>query len=65
MLVRGGRSEMVDDAALERFRELLPDASIVEVHDAGHMVAGDSNTIFADAVIKFLDRVYPAKPAGS
>jgi hypothetical protein len=33
----------------------------VEVPDAGHMVAGDSNTIFADAVITFLDRVYPAK----
>jgi len=60
MLVRGGRSEMVDDAALERFRELLPDASIVEVSDAGHMVAGDSNTQFADAVITFLDRTYPA-----
>jgi pimeloyl-ACP methyl ester carboxylesterase len=64
MLVRGGRSEMVDDAALERFRELLPDASIVEVRDAGHMVAGDSNTKFADAVITFLDHVYPAKPNG-
>jgi pimeloyl-ACP methyl ester carboxylesterase len=62
MLVRGGRSEMVDGAALERFREILPDASIVEVADAGHMVAGDSNTLFAAAVLTFLDRVFPAKP---
>lgn len=63
MLVRGGRSEMVDEAALQRFRELIPDASIAEVRDAGHMVAGDSNTQFADAVIAFLDRVYPTRCA--
>ena len=60
LLVRGEHSNIVSDAGVERLRELIPAAEIAEVQGAGHMVAGDANTPFADAMIGFLERVYPA-----
>jgi pimeloyl-ACP methyl ester carboxylesterase len=35
-------------------------AELVDVSDAGHMVAGDRNDVFTAAILAFLDRV----PAG-
>jgi pimeloyl-ACP methyl ester carboxylesterase len=60
LLVRGGRSEIVTTEGVKRFQELVPNAECVQVDDAGHMVAGDANTVFAAAVLDFLNRVYPA-----
>jgi pimeloyl-ACP methyl ester carboxylesterase len=60
LLVRGGRSEIVTTEGVQRFQELVPNAECVQVDDAGHMVAGDANTIFAATVLEFLGRVYPA-----
>jgi pimeloyl-ACP methyl ester carboxylesterase len=60
LLVRGGRSEIVTVDGVRRFQELVPHAECVQVDDAGHMVAGDANTVFAAAVLDFLERVYPA-----
>jgi len=60
LLVRGARSNIVSDAGVERLRALIPQAEIAEVEGAGHMVAGDANTPFADAMIGFLERVYPS-----
>jgi pimeloyl-ACP methyl ester carboxylesterase len=37
------------------FLELVPHAQFVAVSDAGHMVAGDDNDAFANAVRAFLD----------
>jgi peroxiredoxin len=34
----------------------FPQIEFVDVRGAGHMVAGDRNDIFAEAVLDFLDR---------
>lgn len=56
LLVRGGSSELVTEEAARSFLALAPDAEFVDVAEARHMVAGDQNTIFADAVLGFLAR---------
>jgi pimeloyl-ACP methyl ester carboxylesterase len=55
LLVRGGKSELVSQADADEFLALVPHAKYVDVSDAGHMVAGDRNDIFAAAVIEFLE----------
>jgi pimeloyl-ACP methyl ester carboxylesterase len=59
LLVRGGVSEIVGEADVEAFRAVVPAAEYVNVPDAAHMVAGDRNDVFSDAVVSFLDRVRP------
>ena len=54
LLVRGGKSELVTEHAAQEFLQLVPHARFVDVSEAGHMVAGDKNDIFAKAVIDFL-----------
>lgn len=60
LLVRGERSEIVNDEGVERLVALIPHCEVAKVKGAGHMVVGDANTPFADALVEFLDRVYPA-----
>jgi pimeloyl-ACP methyl ester carboxylesterase len=55
LLVRGGASELVSEAIAREFVALVPDATYVDVHGAGHMVAGDVNDHFTRAVVQFLD----------
>ncbi|MEP0940977.1 MAG: alpha/beta hydrolase [Rhizobiaceae bacterium] len=55
LLVRGGKSELVAQEDADEFLALVPHAKYVDVTDAGHMVAGDRNDIFAAAVIEFLE----------
>lgn len=57
LLVRGRDSELVGEAEAEAFRELAPHAEIEDVRGARHMVAGDRNDVFADAVENFLARL--------
>jgi len=40
--------------------QLVPHARYVDVGGAGHMVAGDRNDAFNDAVVEFLQRELPA-----
>ena len=54
LLVRGRMSELVDEAHAQEFLELVPHAAYVDVSGAGHMVAGDKNDAFTDAVVEFL-----------
>jgi non-heme chloroperoxidase len=54
MLVRGRMSDIVSEAGAEAFLKVCPRASFVDVSDAGHMVAGDQNDVFTDAVVRFL-----------
>ena len=54
MLVRGRMSDLVSEETAQHFLELRPDAHYVDVSDAGHMVAGDRNDAFTDAVVDFL-----------
>jgi pimeloyl-ACP methyl ester carboxylesterase len=54
LLVSGARSDVVSDATIDEFLELVPHARHTRIDDATHMVAGDANTAFARAVAGFL-----------
>lgn len=54
LLVRGKLSDLVSPETAQEFLELVPHAQFVDVSDAGHMVAGDRNDRFTDAVVGFL-----------
>jgi pimeloyl-ACP methyl ester carboxylesterase len=56
MLVSGAQSDVVDADAVEEFRRRAPQAELVAVSRAGHMVAGDSNDDFSEAISGFLKR---------
>ena len=57
LLVRGGSSELVHEAHVREFLELVPHADYIDVADARHMVAGDSNDRFSDAVLDFVGKL--------
>jgi pimeloyl-ACP methyl ester carboxylesterase len=57
LLVRGGSSELVKEAHVKEFLQLVPHAEFVDVSDARHMVAGDRNDHFATAVLSFIGRL--------
>jgi pimeloyl-ACP methyl ester carboxylesterase len=54
LLVRGGSSELVEEAHVKEFLDLVPHASYADVAGARHMVAGDKNDQFTAAILKFL-----------
>ena len=58
LLIRGGSSDVVSSEGVKDFLYLLPSAQFIDVADAGHMVAGDKNDIFTDAVECFLDDTF-------
>lgn len=57
LIVRGGRSDVLSDAGIEDMVGLIPHAEVVEVAGAGHMVAGDDNDVFGNALQDFLGRI--------
>jgi pimeloyl-ACP methyl ester carboxylesterase len=54
LLVRGRLSDVVSEAVAREFVDIVPQAEYVDVGDAHHMVAGDRNDVFAEAVVGFL-----------
>jgi len=58
LLVRGQNSELVSQEHVKEFIELVPHAHFTDIKNAGHMVAGDRNDIFAEAVQSFLDKLF-------
>ncbi len=54
LLVRGQQSEIVSSDAVEEFLELVPHAQFQDIANAAHMVAGDSNDVFASTVLEFI-----------
>jgi len=54
LIVRGLQSDVVSDAGIADMQRLIPRAQIVEVPQAGHMVAGDDNDVFATRLTEFL-----------
>ena len=42
------------EAEVAEFLEMVPHARYVDVADAAHMIAGDRNDVFTDAVVTFL-----------
>ena len=56
LLVRGQVSDLVSEDRAEEFLARFPQVEFVDVQGAGHMVAGDRNDLFAEAVVDFLNR---------
>ncbi|MGA8546054.1 MAG: alpha/beta hydrolase [Mycobacterium sp.] len=56
LLVRGQMSDLVSQDRADEFLARFPQVEFVDVRGAGHMVAGDRNDVFADAVLDFLTR---------
>ena len=54
LLVRGGSSELVQEAHVREFLDLVPHADYIDVAEARHMVSGDANDSFSDAVLDFV-----------
>ena len=54
LLVRGASSELVTEEHAKEFLALVPHASYADVAGARHMVAGDQNDQFSDAIMTFL-----------
>jgi non-heme chloroperoxidase len=54
LLVRGGKSDLVSLEGVKHFLDLVPGASFVDVQGAAHMVAGDMNDVFSQAIIDFI-----------
>lgn len=54
LLIRGRMSDVVSEENARAFVEEIPNAELVDVADAAHMVAGDRNDVFTRAVIDFL-----------
>jgi pimeloyl-ACP methyl ester carboxylesterase len=60
MLVRGLLSDVVTQEGVDYLVSQIPDITLVEVEGAAHMIAGDKNDAFSDAVSVFLrDRIAP------
>lgn len=57
LLVRGALSDVLSEEAAVEFKEHVPHSSYVNVAGAAHMVAGDNNDVFADAVELFLSEI--------
>jgi len=57
LLVRGRQSDLLSAEGARAFLQLVPHARFVDVADAGHMVAGDRNDAFNDAVVDFLETI--------
>lgn len=56
LLVRGVLSDVTSQQSVEEFLKVVPHAEAVDVSGTGHMVAGDDNDAFTEAVAGFLDR---------
>ena len=57
LLVRGGMSDLVSMELAEEFLTMAPHAEFADVHNAGHMVAGDENDVFIAAMRGFMQRL--------
>jgi pimeloyl-ACP methyl ester carboxylesterase len=55
LLVRGMLSDIVTDEGVAILTNGIKDVEIVEVGGASHMIAGDKNDQFSDAVVAFLE----------
>lgn len=57
LLVRGKESNLITPQSAQAFLTLCPHAKFTDVAGAGHMVAGDKNDVFAQAILGFLDEI--------
>ena len=64
LLVRGQMSDLVTQERAAEFLERFPQIEFVDVAGAGHMVAGDRNDVFAEAVVGIPGQV-PRRPVNA
>ena len=57
-LIRGGSSDLVSAESVAHFRHLVPHAQYTDIAEATHMVVGDQNDAFGDAILDFLVRTH-------
>ncbi|HET6963511.1 MAG TPA: alpha/beta hydrolase [Acidimicrobiales bacterium] len=57
LVVRGLVSDLLSEEGARELLALVPHGELVSVAGAGHMVAGDRNDLFNDAIVSFLSRV--------
>lgn len=60
LVVRGRVSDLLSEEGARELLDLVPHGEMVSVAGAGHMVAGDRNDLFNDAVVSFLARTHPS-----
>ena len=65
LLVRGKMSDVVSEEGVKDFLELIPGARAIDVSGAGHMVSGDQNDVFNDAILSFLEELQDAGRCGT
>ncbi|MFK7897198.1 MAG: alpha/beta fold hydrolase [Myxococcota bacterium] len=56
LLVRGKMSDLLSEDGARAFLDQVPHAEFADVSGAGHMVAGDRNDLFSEAVLRFLEK---------
>lgn len=59
LLVRGKQSDLLSEEGAKVFLDQVSHADFADVSGAGHMVAGDRNDLFSQAVLEFLERRLP------
>ena len=57
LIVSGSRSEVVNHDGVAQLRQLIPQAQWFQVPGATHMVAGDENDAFNEAVSGFVQEL--------
>jgi pimeloyl-ACP methyl ester carboxylesterase len=57
LLVRGRVSDLLSEEGAQDLLRLVPHAEYTDVAGAGHMVAGDKNDLFNDAIVSFLGKL--------
>ncbi len=65
LLLSGARSDVVSNATIDEFMALVPHARHVEIPHATHMLAGDANDAFIDAVSRFVQSIAGADRASA
>jgi pimeloyl-ACP methyl ester carboxylesterase len=61
LLLSGSDSDVVSQSTISEFLQLVPQACHVVVPRATHMVAGDRNDLFTDAVLSFVRNLPPGR----
>ena len=57
LLVRGRESELVGEDEVRAFISAVPHAKFADIAGARHMVAGDRNDVFTDALLTFFEEL--------
>jgi pimeloyl-ACP methyl ester carboxylesterase len=57
LLLRGILSDVVSKEVVAEFQQAVPHARHIDITDAAHTIAGDSNSVFTEAVLSFLQEV--------